>query len=167
MRKKTKEYLKIFIIAILLPLVVGGVSALFTMGNMDIYKELKQPPLAPPAWLFPVAWTILYVLMGVSSGLYWLVRPVGEGAIRSKMWEQGLSFYLASLAFNFAWSILFFNLRWFLFAFVWLLVLLFLIVGTILAYRKFSKVAAYLQIPYALWVAFAGYLNFGIWWLNR
>ena len=125
MRKKTKEYLKIFIIAILLPLAVGGLSAFLTMGNMDIYKELKQPPLAPPAWLFPVVWTILYVLMGVSSGLYWIVRPVGEGAIRSKMWEQGLSFYLASLAFNFAWSILFFNLRWFLFAFVWLLVLLF------------------------------------------
>lgn len=167
MRKKTKEYLKIFIIAILLPLAVGGLSAFLTMGNMDIYKELKQPPLAPPAWLFPVVWTILYVLMGVSSGLYWIVRPVGEGALRSKMWEQGLSFYLASLAFNFAWSILFFNLRWFLFSFVWLLVLLFLIVGTILAYRKFSKTAAYLQIPYVLWVAFAGYLNFGIWWLNR
>ena len=167
MRKKTKEYLKIFTISIVLPLVVGGLSALLTMSNMNIYKELQQPPLAPPSWLFPVVWTILYVLMGVSFGLYWIARPVGEGAVRSKMWEQGLSFYLASLAFNFAWSILFFNLRWFLFAFVWLIVLLFLIVGTILAYRKFTPVAAYLQIPYALWVAFAGYLNFGIWFLNR
>ena len=89
MRKKTKEYWKIFTLSILLPLAVGGLSAFLTRGNMDIYNELQQPPLAPPSWFFPVAWTILYVLMGVSFGLYWIARPVGEGAIKSKMWEQG------------------------------------------------------------------------------
>ena len=81
--------------------------------------------------------------------------------------DKGLSYYAVSLAFNFAWSIVFFNLRWFLFAFFWLLILLYLIIRTILCYKKVSTVAAYLQIPYVIWVAFAGYLNFGIWWLNR
>lgn len=167
MRNERKHVVWTYVIAILIPLVVGGLSAFMTMGNMDIYKEVATPPLSPPSWLFPVVWTILYVLMGVSFGLFWRKRPVGEGSARGKDWEKGISFYLASLAFNFAWSIIFFNLRWFLFAFVWLLVLLFLIVGTIVSYRRFSPVAAYLQIPYALWVAFAGYLNIGIWFLNR
>ena len=161
MRNETKQRFKVYAIAILIPLLVGGLSALLTMGNMQIYEELNTPPGSPPSWLFPVVWTALYVLMGVSSGMIWLRKKESVSAA-----DSGLAFYAASLAFNFAWSILFFNLRWFLVAFLWLLVLLFLIIRTIMSYKKISPLAAYLQIPYAVWVAYAGYLNLGIWLLN-
>jgi tryptophan-rich sensory protein len=119
------------------------------------------PPLAPPAWLFPVAWTLLYILMGVSSGLVYLGRDKHTTAA-----NKGLTVYGISLIFNFLWSILFFNMQAFLFSFIWLIGLLFFIIATIYYYKKVSPIAAYLQIPYALWVAFAGYLNLGIFILN-
>lgn len=162
MKKETKQIIKTFVIAIAIPLAVGILSALLTRNSMDIYSEVETPPLSPPSILFPIVWTILYVLMGVSSALVWLNREKDP-----KSAESGLLYYAVSLAFNFTWSIIFFNFRWFLFAFVWLLVLLYLIVRTILSYRKVSPVAAYLQIPYAVWVTFAGYLNVGIWLLNK
>ncbi len=142
-------------------LLTGGLSALLTMQNMDLYSEIVTPPLAPPAILFPIVWTVLYVLMGVSAALVY----TAEGVPGKK--RAALTTYGASLVFNFAWSILFFNMRAFLFSFVWLLVLLFLIVKTILDYKEIRPVAAYLQIPYAVWVTFAGYLNFAIWLLNK
>ena len=147
--------IKTFIISILIPLSVGIVSSLLTMNNMQIYSTLQTPPLSPPSILFPIVWTILYVLMGVSSGIIYLNNSI-----------RGLGYYAISLVFNFFWSIVFFNLRWFLFAFIWLLFLLYFIIKTIMSYKYTSNTAAYLQIPYALWVAFAGYLNFGIWFLN-
>jgi len=162
MKTQTKYAVKVFIIAILIPLAIGGASALLTMGNMDIYEELQTPPLSPPSILFPIVWTVLYILMGISSAIVWLNRENDPAAA-----ESGLSYYIISLSFNFAWSIFFFNFRWFLFSFLWLLVLLYLIIRTVLCYRKVSPAAAYLQIPYILWVSFAGYLNLGIWILNR
>jgi tryptophan-rich sensory protein len=162
MRRDTARHLKIFAIAIAIPLAIGGLSALLTRGNMQIYREVQTPPLSPPSILFPIVWTILYILMGVSSAIIWANREKNADAARS-----GLAAYALSLAFNFAWSILFFNFRCFGFSLVWLIALWILILVTILQYRKISPLAAYLQIPYALWVAFAGYLNAGIWWLNR
>jgi tryptophan-rich sensory protein len=100
--------------------------------------------------------------MGVGSAIVWLKR--NEELVAG---DAGIAFYAVSLAFNFVWSILFFNFRWILFAFLWLLALLALIIATIVYYRKVSRPAAYLQIPYALWVVFAGYLNIGIWFLNK
>ena len=137
-------------------------SALLTMGNMSLYDEVVQPPLAPPALLFPIVWTVLYVLMGISAAMIYTdnFAPAHDK-------ESALLPYGASLFVNFFWSILFFNFRAFLPAFIWLLLLEFLIVMTIISYRKINTVAAYLQIPYAIWVAFAGYLNVAIWWLNR
>ena len=157
-----KTRIKTYVVAIALPLAVGILSALLTMDNMQIYSEIQTPPLSPPSILFPIVWTILYVLMGVSSGNVWLNRRVDLRHVQS-----GLGYYAVSLFFNFCWSIIFFNMRQFLFAFVWLLALLYFIIRTILDYHKVSPVAAYLQIPYAVWVAFAGYLNFGIWILKR
>ena len=156
-----KNTLKTYAIAIAIPLAVGILASLLTMNNMMIFNEVKMPPLSPPAIVFPIVWTILYTLMGVSSAMVWLNRDVNYQSA-----ESGLFYYAVSLVFNFLWSIVFFNLRWFLFAFIWLLILLYLIIRTITSYSKVSKTAAYLQIPYALWVAFAGYLNFGIWFLN-
>ncbi|MBP3369580.1 MAG: tryptophan-rich sensory protein [Clostridia bacterium] len=162
MKSETKQKIKIYIIAILIPLAVGGLSALLTMENMDIYKELNTPPLSPPAILFPIAWTILYILMGISSAIVWIGRRNDQSAA-----DDGISLYSVSLVFNFLWSIFFFNLRWFLFSFIWLFALLILIIMTIRAYKKVDPVAAYLQIPYSLWVTFAGYLNLSIWILNK
>ncbi len=157
-----KTKLKPYIISILIALAVGALSAFLTRGSMDIYSTVETPPLSPPSILFPIVWTVLYVLMGISAAMIY----TDQTAPRSQK-ESALTTYAASLIFNFAWSIIFFNLRAFLVAFIWLLVLLALIIKTIVDYYKINKTAAYLQIPYALWVTFAGYLNFGIWWLNR
>ena len=161
MWENIKKNAPAYIIGIAIPLAVGALSAFLTMGNMDIYSELKTPPLAPPSWLFPVAWSILYVLMGVSSVIVCKKRALAPDAARA-----GLVYYAVSLAFNFGWSIIFFNARSFLFAFLWLLVLLYTIVKTVINYLKVAPVSGYLQVPYALWVAFAGYLNLGIYLLN-
>ncbi|MBO5363881.1 MAG: tryptophan-rich sensory protein [Clostridia bacterium] len=157
-----RSRIKTYVIAILIPLAVGFLSSLLTMESMDIYSELVTPPLSPPGWLFPIVWTVLYTLMGVSSALVWENRSINPGAANC-----GILYYGASLIFNFLWSIFFFNFRWLLFSFIWLLILLYLILRTIVCYKKVSPIAAYLQIPYALWVAFAGYLNFTLWILNR
>lgn len=156
-----KEKIKTYVIAILIPLAIGGLSAFITKDSMDIYSTLNTPPLSPPSVLFPIVWTILYILMGVSSAMVYLNKDKMKTKVQSALLTYGVSLF-----FNFFWSILFFNMRTFLFAFIWLLVLLYLIIRTITKYRQIDKVAAYLQIPYALWVAFAGYLNFGIWYLN-
>jgi len=151
-----------FAVSIAIALAVGVFAALLTRDSMDIYSQLNTPPLAPPSWLFPVVWTVLYILMGISAALVWQRRKEDLAAA-----SAGLSAYVVSLAVNFVWSILFFRCRWLLVSFFWLLALLALILRTIAAYRKVSPLAARLQIPYALWVTFAGYLNFAIWYLNR
>ncbi|MBR5234377.1 MAG: tryptophan-rich sensory protein [Clostridia bacterium] len=157
-----KKQTRIYIISVAVSLGVGILSALLTRGNMNIYEEVSTPPLSPPSFLFPVVWTVLYVLMGISAAMV-LTTHISPLERRRK----ALYIYGASLFFNFFWSIIFFNIRAFLFSFVWLLVLLALIILTIVKYYKINKTAAYLQIPYAVWVTFAGYLNFGIWLLNK
>ena len=156
------EKRKVYIFSILLALAVGGLSALLTRGSMNLYEDIKAPPLAPPGILFPIVWTILYILMGISAAMVYNDRAASENEKTSALYT-----YAASLIFNFAWSIIFFNMRAFLFAFLWLLILLFLIIRTIMKYHAISPLAAYLQIPYAVWVTFAGYLNFAIWVLNK
>ena len=162
MQQTTAKKVKVYAVAILIPLAVGALSAFLTPENMDLYSEIINPPLAPPSILFPIVWTILYILMGISSGMIWLRR---ESNLKAA--DKGISFYALSLAFNFCWSIIFFNFREFFIAFIWLLVLLYLTVRTVLSYSKVYKTAAYLQIPYVIWLVFAGYLNLAVWILNR
>jgi tryptophan-rich sensory protein len=150
---------KKLLLCIAIPLGVGGLSALLTRGSMEAFGELNQPPLSPPAWLFPVVWTILYVLMGIAS---YLILTSGL-PYRSR---TALTVYGIQLGFNFFWSIIFFNLEWYLFAFVWLLLLWGLILITTLLFYHIKKAAGYLLIPYLLWVTFAGYLNLAIYFLN-
>lgn len=154
--------IKSYVVSILIALVTGGLSALLTSGNMDLYSTIITPPLAPPSILFPIVWTILYILMGISAAMIYNTETAPLSQRKSALYTYGIS-----LLFNFFWSIIFFNNRQFLFAFIWLLALLFLIVRTIMKYYKINPVAAYLQIPYLLWVTFAGYLNFAIWVLNK
>jgi len=147
-----------FIIAIAIPLLVGVVSALLTMNNMDVYSTVNQPPLTPPALVFPIVWTVLFTLMGVSSALVY-------NSYSNKK-DDAFFVYAVSLGLNFLWSIIFFNFRQFILSFIVLVALLISIIATIVKYFKINKVASLLQIPYAVWVAFAGYLNFAIILLN-
>lgn len=154
--------IKPFVISVAIALGVGGLSALITRNNMSLYGDIVTPPLSPVPWLFPVVWTILFTLMGISAAMIYTHQSASEAQKRSALYT-----YALSLLVNFFWSIIFFNARAFLFAFIWLVLLLFLIVRTIVKYYKINRIAAYLQIPYAVWVTFAGYLTFAIWWLNR
>ena len=158
MWKKIKPY----VISIAIALAVGGLSALLTKNNMEVYNTINRPALSPPMWVFPVVWGILFVLMGISSALVWVNR---EQDIETA--SSALRIYGLQLIVNFFWSIIFFNMQAYLFAFIWLLLLLALIIIMILQFRKISPLAAYLQIPYLLWVTFAGYLTFMIYLLNR
>ena len=157
-----KSKLGTYIISLIISVGTGAVSALLTRGNMDIYNDIRTPPLSPPSFLFPIVWSILYILMGISAAMIY----TSENADTSQK-NSVLRIYAASLFVNFLWSIVFFNFRAFLTAFIVLLLLLYLIVRTISGYNTISPVAAKLQIPYALWVAFAGYLNLGIYFLNK
>lgn len=147
-------------ICVSIPLIVGGVSALMTKNSMETFERLHQPPLSPPGWLFPVMWTVLYVLMGIGSYL------VASSKAAQTVKKRALWTYGSQLAFNFLWTIVFFNLEWFLFAFIWLVVLWLLILATAIQFYRIRRMAGYLLVPYLLWVAFAGYLNFGIYLLN-
>ncbi len=150
-----------YAIGILIPVGVGLLSAFLTKDSMDIYKTVVQPPLSPPGVLFPIVWSILYILMGVSSTMIFL----SDAKEREK--RKALYLYGLQLIVNFFWSIFFFNARLFLLSFVWLLLLWLLIVLMILQFAKISKLAAWLQLPYLLWVTFAGYLNLGVYLLNK
>lgn len=157
-----KKEIRIFAISIATALAVGGLSALLTSGNMDIYSQITQPPFAPPSVLFPIVWTLLYILMGISAAMIYLQK---EENLQSA--QKSFVFYSVSLFLNFFWSIIFFNMQAFLFSFIWLLLLWVSILLTILQYRKISPLAAALQVPYLLWVTFAGYLNLAIFILNK
>ena len=148
MWKKIRPY----VISVVIALAVGGISALLTMNNMDLYSKIEQPALAPPPWLFPVVWTILYVLMGIGAALVYNRKDFKPEETRN-----ALIIYAVNLALNFFWSIIFFNLEAYLFAFIWLVALWIVIIAMIISFRKVSPVAAYLQIPYLIWVTFAGY----------
>lgn len=158
MWKKIKPY----VISILIALAVGGLAAWLTRDSMDIYGQINQPALAPPAWLFPVVWTILYVLMGISAAMIYTNKTAS--ADEKKI---ALKIYGFQLIVNFFWTLIFFSLRNWLFAFVWLVLLWVLIIIMIVRFYRIKPIAGLLQIPYLLWVTFAGYLNFMIYLLNR
>ncbi len=155
------EKRKKLLICIAVPLAVGGLSAWLSRGGMRGFAALDKPPLSPPGWLFPVVWTILYVLMGLAS---YLVLVSGRD---QKTNDRALWLYGIQLGVNFFWSIFFFELSLYLFAFLWLILLWLLILATTARFYHISRTAGYLMLPYLLWVTFAGYLNFGVYLLNR
>ena len=157
-----KENAKNYIVSIVIALAVGGLSALLTMGNMDLYSEITRPPLSPPSILFPIVWTVLYTLMGISAAMIYGERNAKPAEVNRALIVYGLNLFL-----NFFWSIIFFNMRAYLFAFVWLVALWAVILIMIVKYYRIKPIAGILQIPYILWVTFAGYLNFAIFLLNK
>lgn len=156
MRKNRKDLL----LCLSVPLLTGALSAFLTRNAMEQFERLRKPPLSPPGWLFPVVWTILYLMMGAAS---YLVRRSG-GPRRAV--SEALTLYGVQLGFNFLWAILFFDMGRYLFAFFWLAALWLLILAAALRFYRLSKPAGYLMVPYLLWVAFAGYLNLGIYLMN-
>ena len=153
------QKIKPYVISIAIALAVGGLSAVFTSGNMNMYDTLNRPALSPPMWLFPVVWSVLFILMGVSSAMVYVKKDETDVS-------GALKIYALQLIVNFFWSIIFFNMRAYLFAVVWLALLWILILIMIISFRKIKPLAGYLQIPYLVWVSFALYLTIMIYLLN-
>ena len=148
---------KIYLKSILIPLLVGGVVGLIT-SNFINYNSLNQPPLSPPGFIFPIVWTILYALMGISYGIL-ESNSLVDSSINS--------IYYAQLFVNALWSFFFFVFEWRLFSFFWIILLAVLVFIMIKEFYAKNKLAGLLQIPYLLWILFAAYLNFGVYLLNR
>ena len=152
---------KKLIISLLIPLAVGGLSALISMGQMEKYSTFKQPPLSPPAILFPIVWSVLYLLMGISLYLVWTKYPTKE--------DKTVAYlaFIVQLFLNFIWSPIFFNAGEYLIAFIVLIALWIMAIITAILFFRISKIAGLLFIPYILWLTFAAYLNIGVYILNR
>lgn len=149
--------IKIYTKTILIPVIIGGIVGLLISSAID-YNTLEKPFLAPPSMLFPIVWTILYILMGVSYGIL----------KSNNLTNQEISLvYYTQLVFNSLWSIFFFLLKWRLFSIIWIIILDILVILMIVEFYKKNKVAGLLQIPYLLWVLFATYLNIAIYILNK
>ena len=153
-------HLRKLVVCIALPLIVGWISSLITQGSMEVFETINKPYLSPPGWVFPVVWTILYILMGIAS---YIVLTSGQSQYKIK---TALAVYLIQLVFNFVWPIIFFNAQKYLLAFVWLIILWVLILITTVLFGNISKTAGKLMITYLLWVTFAGSLNYSIYMLN-
>lgn len=149
--------IKIYVKSILIPVTVGIVVGLLIVPSID-YNNLQKPPLAPPSILFPIVWTILYILMGISYGIL-----KSKGQTNQKI----DTIYYGQLVVNALWSIIFFILKWRLFAFIWIIILDILIILMIKEFYKKDKIAGLLQIPYLLWALFATYLTLAIYILNN
>ncbi len=156
-----KFNLKRLIISLIIPLAVGGLSAFITRGDMEIYKTVERPPFSPPSIVFPIVWSILYILMGISLYLIWN----SDDHYTDKTFAYTLFGF--QLFLNFIWSPVFFSANQYLLAFIILIVLWITVLLMIISFYKISKPAALLQIPYLIWVTIAGYLNIGIYLLNR
>ncbi len=151
--KLSKIEWKPLIISFVITLGVGLLSSLLTKGSMEEYMNLNKPPLSPPSWVFGVVWPILFILMAVSAYLVY----VSDATEKEK--KDALFLYGLQLFINFFWTIIFFNLQMRVFAFIWLLLLWVVVLFMIKDFIKISKTAGYLQIPYIIWLTFAGYLN--------
>lgn len=152
--------LRPLILSILLTLGVGLLSGFLVGNSSQVYMNLVKPPLSPPAAVFPVVWTILYILMGISAYLIY----VADAPKKEK--REALKLYKIQLAMNFLWSFIFFKFNLYFLAFIWLMLLFVVVIIMIKKFNEIDDTASALMVPYALWLAFAGYLNLMIILLN-
>jgi len=152
------DRIKSYVYSILIALAVGGLAGLLTSSSIEIYSQLEKPPLSPPSIVFPIVWTILYILMGISAAMIFNSNDI--------MKKSALKTYAVQLIINFFWTIVFFNMGWYLFAFIWLLLLLAVVIIMVVQFYKIKPLAAWLQIPYVLWLLVAAYLNYMVYVLN-
>lgn len=155
---KNKRIVKILLIVS--PILIGLLSSVLVKDMSLRYEDIRQPLLSPPAIVFPIVWTILYILMGVAAALIY----TSDTNIENR--NMGLVFHIIQIVLNFFWSLIFFNLKLYLFSFIWLVLLWLVVFSMILNYRKVSTTAYLLNIPYLVWLTFAGYLNFMIFLIN-
>lgn len=149
---------KKLIFIILFTFFIGGFFSFFIPNSSGFYSSLEKPPLSPPGILFPIVWSILYIIMGVSLYI------VSENEYRK---EENYLIYIIQLVVNSLWTLLFFGFNLQLLSFFWILLLIVLVIVMIISFYKTSKVAGLLNIPYLIWLLFAVYLNLGIYLLNR
>ena len=135
---------------ILIPVIMGGIIGLIINPFMN-YQDLNKPPISPPGIIFPIVWTILYIIMGYSF---------------YKQNEQNKTIYYTQLIVNGLWSIFFFVFKWYLFSFIWIILLILLVIIMIKEFYKVNKLSGLINIPYLIWLIFAAYLSFGVYLLN-
>ena len=136
----------------------GGIAGFLTKEGTKAFKYMAKPKLTPPVAVFPIAWSILYLLMGIG---------ISRIELLPQKTQKAQIVYMLQLGMNFLWSIFFFNMQAYGFSLFWLMLLLALIVAMVVLFYSKDKTAAILQLPYLFWVAFAGYLNYGVWILNK
>lgn len=153
------ERLKNYTVSILIPVVSGALVGLLTRGCMADFESLRQPPLSPPGWLFPIVWTLLYTLMGISLGM------IRESKSRDR--EDAFFLFALQLFVNLVWPVLFFCWELRLSAFFVLLLLIGLVIAMIARFWRIKPAAGALNLPYLVWLGFAAWLNAAIYWLNR
>lgn len=159
MNQKNVNY-KMLILFIVIALIAGGIGALLG-GNMKDFNDVIKPSFTPPAIVFPIAWTILYILMGISSYLICCNKT------DKKFISDACKSYVLQLVVNILWTLIFFRFNMYFIAFIWILLLIALVINMIIKFYKIKPLAAYLQIPYLLWLVFASILNFFIYVLNK
>lgn len=147
---------KKLLISLLIPLSVGALATLFTRNGIQSYNSINKPALSPPAWLFPVVWTILYTIMGITS---YIVSTSKKSPTEK---NKALTFYFIQLAVNFIWPILFFNFDAYYLSLLWIVLLLILVIITAFKFYNINQLSGYLWIPYIIWLCFATYLNYNI-----
>jgi len=149
------------LISLILPIGLGSLAGLFTAKEIpDWFDTIAKPSFNPPSYLFGPVWTALYILMGISMYLIW-------NTPKTELRQKALTVFGVQLFFNFWWSILFFSLHTIFLSVIDILIIWFLIIYMITLFKKIKPIAAYLQIPYLLWVTFATILNISIWYLNK
>lgn len=141
---------------LVLPLLVGGIVG-FIISKFIQYDNLNKPFLSPPQLAFPIVWTILYILMGISFGIL---------SEKNLLDSKSKFLYYFQLLINALWSIFFFVFEWRLFAFIWIILLDIVVILMTINFYKKNKLAGILQIPYIIWILFATYLNLAFYLLN-
>ena len=149
---------KPILLQVMIALLAGGLASLLGGDTALLYEQLESPPLAPPGWVFPVVWSVLYVLMGIAAGLVVKSRDVDS--------RQALALYYLQLGLNVLWPLVFFRFEWITLAAVWLLLLAAAVYATWMRFREISSTAGWLLVPYLAWCLFALYLNIGFVVLN-
>lgn len=158
MKEQNRKKALTYVISIAIALAVGGAAAIVNAGKME-KPELVQPPLSPPVWLFPVVWTILFTLMGISAARVYLSDCRGK--------SDALFIFGTQLVVNFLWTVFYFSFGALALSFFWLLFLILLVILMIVRFERCESGTGKLQIPYLAWLCFAAYLNFATWMLNR
>lgn len=156
-----KRQIGALIIIIILTEAAGFLVGFLTMQNYGLYENLMKPSFSPPGWVFPIVWSILYLLMAIAFYRIWLSGKSGKNV------SKAMTYYFIQLALNLIWPIIFFKFNLYGLAFIDLLLLLIFILLTTFEFFKIDKIAGILMIPYIIWVSFAGILNYAIWAMNE